>query len=43
VDIAPTLAPFLRVAMPDVDGRCIDLGQGCPSTIAQSGDGGPGR
>lgn len=29
VDIAPTLAPFLRIAAPDVDGRCIELGQGC--------------
>jgi len=30
VDIAPTLAPLLHIAAPDVDGRCIDLGQGCP-------------
>lgn len=30
VDIAPTLAPFLGLAAPDVDGRCLDLGQGCP-------------
>jgi arylsulfatase A-like enzyme len=29
VDIAPTLAPLLHIAAPDVDGRCIDLGQGC--------------
>lgn len=29
VDIAPTLAPFLGVATPDVDGRCVELGQGC--------------
>lgn len=29
VDIAPTLAPWLHIAAPDVDGRCIDLGQGC--------------
>jgi predicted AlkP superfamily pyrophosphatase or phosphodiesterase len=29
VDIAPTLAPFLHIATPDVDGRCVDLGQGC--------------
>ena len=29
VDIAPTLAPFLDVAPPDVDGHCIELGQGC--------------
>lgn len=30
VDIAPTLAPFLGLAAPAVDGRCVDLGQGCP-------------
>jgi predicted AlkP superfamily pyrophosphatase or phosphodiesterase len=29
VDIAPTLAPFLHLAAPDVDGRCVELGQGC--------------
>ncbi|WP_296600263.1 alkaline phosphatase family protein, partial [Phenylobacterium sp.] len=29
VDIAPTLAPFLGLTAPDVDGRCLDLGQGC--------------
>jgi arylsulfatase A-like enzyme len=31
VDIAPTLAPLLGVTAPkDLDGCCIDLGQGCP-------------
>ena len=29
VDIAPTLAAIAGVAAPPVDGRCIDLGQGC--------------
>jgi predicted AlkP superfamily pyrophosphatase or phosphodiesterase len=30
VDIAPTLAPLLAVKVPaDLDGQCIDLGQGC--------------
>ncbi len=31
VDIAPTLAPMLGVKSPaDIDGRCVELGQGCP-------------
>ena len=31
VDIAPTLAPMLKVKAPaDIDGRCIDVGQTCP-------------
>ena len=30
VDIAPTLAPLLKVKAPPVDGRCVDIGQGCP-------------
>lgn len=30
VDIAPTLAPLFGVKMGDVDGRCVELGQGCP-------------
>ncbi len=29
VDIAPTLAPFLGLAAPEVDGRCLELGQRC--------------
>lgn len=29
VDIAPTLAAVMRLAAPQVDGRCIDIGQGC--------------
>jgi predicted AlkP superfamily pyrophosphatase or phosphodiesterase len=32
VDIAPTLAAIIGVAAPPVDGRCADLGQGCPSS-----------
>ena len=30
VDIAPTLAPLLKVRAPPVDGRCVEIGQGCP-------------
>lgn len=30
VDIAPTLAPLLRITAPPVDGRCVEIGQGCP-------------
>lgn len=30
VDIAPTLAPLLGIAAPPVDGRCVEIGQGCP-------------
>jgi predicted AlkP superfamily pyrophosphatase or phosphodiesterase len=30
VDIAPTLAPLLRISPPPMDGRCIEIGQGCP-------------
>lgn len=30
VDIAPTLAAVMAVPAPPVDGRCIDIGQGCP-------------
>ena len=30
VDIAPTLAPLLRITPPPVDGRCVEIGQGCP-------------
>ena len=29
VDIAPTLAAVMAVPAPPVDGRCIDIGQGC--------------
>ncbi|CAN7437383.1 alkaline phosphatase family protein [Phenylobacterium sp. LjRoot219] len=29
VDIAPTLAPLMAVAAPQVDGRCVEIGQGC--------------
>lgn len=31
VDIAPTLAPLMAVPTPEVDGRCVDIGQGCGS------------
>ena len=31
VDIAPTLAPLMGVPTPEVDGRCVDIGQGCGS------------
>ncbi|WP_374569626.1 alkaline phosphatase family protein [Phenylobacterium sp.] len=30
VDIAPTLAAMIGVSPPAVDGRCVELGQGCP-------------
>ena len=30
VDIAPTLAAIAGFKAPPVDGRCVDLGQGCP-------------
>jgi predicted AlkP superfamily pyrophosphatase or phosphodiesterase len=30
VDIAPTLAALLGLHTPDVDGRCVEIGQGCP-------------
>ena len=31
VDIAPTLAPMLKVKAPtDIDGHCVDVGQTCP-------------
>jgi len=29
VDIAPTLAPLMAVPAPPVDGRCVEIGQGC--------------
>ena len=31
VDIAPTLAPLVAVKTPAVDGRCVEIGQGCVS------------
>jgi len=31
VDIAPTLAAVVGVTAPDVDGRCVEIGQGCAS------------
>jgi hypothetical protein len=30
VDIAPTLAAMLKIRTPPIDGRCVDVGQGCP-------------
>jgi len=30
VDIAPTLAAMLKVKPPAIDGRCVEVGQGCP-------------
>jgi predicted AlkP superfamily pyrophosphatase or phosphodiesterase len=34
VDIAPTLAPLMGVRAPQVDGRCLDIGQGCAAGLA---------
>ncbi len=31
VDIAPTLAAVIRVKPPSVDGKCREIGQGCPA------------
>ncbi|CAN5287592.1 alkaline phosphatase PhoY [soil metagenome] len=31
VDIAPTLAAVIGVKPPSVDGKCVDIGQGCPA------------
>ena len=33
VDIAPTLAPLMAVRAPEVDGRCVDIGQGCAPVL----------
>lgn len=33
VDIAPTLAPLMAVTAPAVDGRCVDIGQGCRGPV----------
>ena len=34
VDIAPTLAAVAGLKAPDVDGRCVEIGQGCPAPAA---------
>lgn len=36
VDIAPTLAPLMAVATPEVDGRCVDIGQGCGAAVRRA-------
>lgn len=36
VDIAPTLAPLLAIHAPEVDGRCVEIGQGCAPAAAAS-------
>lgn len=45
VDIAPTLAPLMAVRAPEVDGRCVDIGQGCAAVrrAADAGAKAPGR